>query len=49
MVTAFIQDMYVQVGVLGKILLFASGVVGGTALTHCVGGVHRTLLGSVNY
>jgi len=34
-----------QVGVLDMIPLFASVVVGGTALTGGVGGVHRTLLG----
>lgn len=33
------------VGVLDMIPLFASVVVGGTALTGGVGGVHRTLLG----
>ncbi|MEM0482032.1 MAG: ABC transporter permease [Nitrososphaerota archaeon] len=40
-----IQGAHMQVGVLDTIPLFASVVVGGTALTGGVGGVHRTLLG----
>jgi len=40
-----IQAGHMQVGVLDMIPLFASVVVGGTALTGGVGGVHRTLLG----
>ncbi|MCF3653115.1 MAG: ABC transporter permease [Aigarchaeota archaeon] len=40
-----IQGAHMQVGVLDMIPLFASVVVGGTALTGGVGGVHRTLLG----
>ncbi len=40
-----IQGAHMQVGVLDTIPLFASIVVGGTALTGGVGGVHRTLLG----
>ncbi|MCS7125411.1 MAG: ABC transporter permease [Aigarchaeota archaeon] len=42
---AQIQGAHMQVGVLDMIPLFASVVVGGTALTGGVGGVHRTLLG----
>ncbi|MEM2189696.1 MAG: hypothetical protein QXG35_10270 [Nitrososphaerota archaeon] len=34
-----------QVGVLNMISLFVSVVVGGTALTGSVGGIHRMLLG----
>jgi len=40
-----IQGAHMQVGVLDTIPLFASVVVGGTALTGGIGGVHRTLLG----
>ncbi|MEM1711621.1 MAG: ABC transporter permease [Nitrososphaerota archaeon] len=40
-----IQGAHMQVGVLDMIPLFASVVVGGTALTGGVGGIHRTLLG----
>ncbi|MCF8884650.1 MAG: ABC transporter permease [Nitrososphaerota archaeon] len=40
-----IQGAHMQVGVLDMIPLFASVVVGGTALTGGIGGVHRTLLG----
>jgi len=40
-----IQGAHMQVGVLDMIPLFASVVVGGTALTGGMGGVHRTLLG----
>ena len=36
-----------QIGVLDTIPLFASVVVGGTALTGGVGGIHRTLLGVI--
>jgi len=42
---AQIQGAHMQVGVMDTIPLFASIVVGGTALTGGVGGVHRTLLG----
>jgi len=42
---AQIQGVNMQVGVLDTIPLFASIVVGGTALTGGVGGIHRTLLG----
>ncbi|MCS7132895.1 MAG: ABC transporter permease [Aigarchaeota archaeon] len=42
-----IQGAHMQVGVLDMIPLFASVVVGGTALTGGVGGVHRTLLGVI--
>ncbi|MEM3063146.1 MAG: ABC transporter permease [Nitrososphaerota archaeon] len=44
---AQIQGAHMQIGVLDTIPLFASVVVGGTALTGGVGGVHRTLLGVV--
>jgi len=40
-----IQGAHMSIGVLDMIPLFASVVVGGTALTGGVGGVHRTLLG----
>lgn len=40
-----IQGAHMQVGVLDTIPMFASVVVGGTALTGGVGGAHRTLLG----
>ncbi|MEM1947624.1 MAG: ABC transporter permease [Candidatus Caldarchaeum sp.] len=39
------QGAHMQVGVLDTIPMFASVVVGGTALTGGIGGVHRTLLG----
>jgi len=42
---AQIQGAHMQIGVMETIPLFASVVVGGTALTGGVGGVHRTLLG----
>ncbi|MEM2178868.1 MAG: ABC transporter permease [Candidatus Methanomethylicia archaeon] len=44
---AQIQGAHMQIGVLDTIPLFASVVVGGTALTGGVGGIHRTLLGVV--
>ncbi|MEM3610248.1 MAG: ABC transporter permease [Candidatus Anstonellales archaeon] len=44
---AQIQGAHMQIGVLDTSPLFASVVVGGTALTGGVGGVHRTLLGVV--
>jgi ribose transport system permease protein/putative xylitol transport system permease protein len=40
-----IQGAHMSIGVLDMIPLFASVVVGGTALTGAVGGIHRTLLG----
>jgi ribose transport system permease protein/putative xylitol transport system permease protein len=42
---AQIQGAHMQIGVMDTIPLFASVVVGGTALTGGVGGIHRTLLG----
>lgn len=45
--TAQIQGAHMQIGVLDTIPLFASVVVGGTALTGGVGGIHRTLLGVI--
>jgi len=44
---AQIQGAHMQIGALDTIPLFASAVVGGTALTGGVGGVHRTLLGVI--
>jgi len=44
---AQIQGAHMQIGVLDTIPLFASVVVGGTALTGGVGGIYRTLLGVI--
>lgn len=45
--SAQLQAAHMQIGVLDTIPLFASVVVGGTALTGGVGGIHRTLLGVI--
>ncbi len=44
---AQIQGAHMQIGVLDTIPLFASVVVGGTALSGGTGGIHRTLLGVI--
>jgi len=44
---AQIQAAHMQIGVLDTIPLFASVVVGGTALIGGVGGIYRTLLGVI--
>lgn len=44
---AQIQGAHMQIGVMDTIPLFASVVVGGTALIGGVGGIHRTLLGVI--
>ena len=45
--SAQIQGAHMQIGVLDTIPLFASVVVGGTALIGGAGGIHRTLLGVI--
>jgi len=45
--SAQLQAAHMQIGVIDTIPLFASVVVGGTALTGGVGGIHRTLLGVI--